>query len=100
MYDGHQRLGAADYERFQIDLWLVPKFEPIARERLGQLDGRSFGGLLLRWRSLQLCLGEQALPEFFQPKRLFERRQHRKPVRRTDLLDVEKHGYIASADEQ
>src|SRR6202167_3425857 len=101
-----QRLSAANRERLQLDLGLVPQFQPFALESLAKestRDGRQVArGRLRGFGFASLRLGSRLQPglEFDCAERLSQRLEHAQPMRPADPFDLVQRRLIATADQQ
>lgn len=101
----HQCFGAAERQRLEIDLRLIPYLQPVVAQRVDKLNGGALWRLKLGpmlgdrgSRSPGRCA--QSLLEVGRPKRLSKRHQHGKTVLLADLGDFSKRGFVATADEK
>src|SRR5665213_3280553 len=93
MTEADQCLGSTNRHRLQLDLWLVPQFEPIVLQRGFKIAPtcRNAGGFN--------NFG-QPCPQLLKPERLTKARQHGKPTTLADLADFVERSCVVTADEQ
>jgi hypothetical protein len=102
-----QRFGAANEEGFQIDLWLVPYFQPALLHgsfkidpRCHRIHARHGGGVWDDIRGLRVGQRVDPCPEIGDPERLEQRLQHVQPVQMPDAVDLGQDKLIATADQK
>ena len=93
MTEAYQRLGSTNRHRLQVDLRLVPQFEPIVLQRDFKIAAtcRNAGGF---------SHVSQPCPQLLKPEWFAEDRQHGKPTTLADLADLVERGRVVTADEQ
>ena len=93
MAEPDQCFGAADRHRPEVELWLVPHFEPIVFQCRQEID------VARRGARVSHHAGDPC-NEFRNPERLAQERQHAETVTRADGLHLLEEGCFVAADQQ